>query len=244
MLLIKNTSEIKNSLALNDVVVLKNNFQADENAIMEYYDKELDSFHWIPMEENLETGDKTGNKWIDIRYDPSLPNSFRNSDTRQPLHTDGSYEKEAPDVTFFVCVKNLVYGGSTVFLDGNHLAECLEYYDKELFKQCTQVELIFSKGNDFKKRPIITFDSKGPILTWNFYRIDCKKESHYRIRDGFHFFLENKMFNSDHLESVKLMPGECLFFNDERVLHGRNSFVAKNKNDRLFLKGGLCMTKK
>lgn len=149
--IIKNVSELKNQFSYCNVVVLDNGFQSNEEEIMRYYDEELNFFQWVPMEEDLATGKKTGNKWIDIRYDPALPNSYRHSDTKQPLHTDGSYESKAPDVTFFVCIKNLVYGGSTVFLDGNHLIECLEHYDKDLFKRCKEIELTFSKGDDFKK---------------------------------------------------------------------------------------------
>jgi alpha-ketoglutarate-dependent taurine dioxygenase len=40
-----------------------------------------------------------------------------------------------------------------------------------------------------------------------------------------------------------LRPGDAVFFNDERLLHGRSSFVANGVGQRHLLKGGLRLAR-
>ena len=59
----------------------------------------------VPMEEDT-IGNKNGNYFTHIKYPwHEKSDSFSHSNTRQPLHTDGSYESNAPNVTFFFCHK-------------------------------------------------------------------------------------------------------------------------------------------
>ena len=52
--------------------------------------------------------------------------------------------------------------------------------------------------------------------------------------EEFHKFLENKVVAGGLLTGVYLKPGEAAFFQDDRILHGRNSFYG----DRNLIKGG------
>jgi hypothetical protein len=47
------------------------------------------------LAEDVNAGDReaqrTGDIWMEVRYDPSHPDAYRHSANAQPLHTDGSY---------------------------------------------------------------------------------------------------------------------------------------------------------
>lgn len=182
----------------------------------------------LPMEENAE-GNKTGRLFTDIKFPwHEESQSFSYSNTRQPLHTDGSYEANAPQITFFSCLEAPKFGGATIFIEMEHLVELIKFYNPVLLKSLYEDPVTHRKGKDFKTRPII-YNGK---LTWNYYRCeDCC------LRQTFHDFLEQYVVGSGSYESVKLEPGQALFFMDEMLLHGRLSFLG----NRWLLKGGICV---
>src|SRR5882672_8262726 len=112
-------SEIRVLLETTKVVLLSG-YRNDN--LFEFYDNLSNEIgQWAAMDEDLRTGQKTGAKWIEIKYDPEFPNSYRHSSTRQPLHTDGSYESRAPEVSFFFCIRAAAVGGATTFVDSDEL---------------------------------------------------------------------------------------------------------------------------
>jgi alpha-ketoglutarate-dependent taurine dioxygenase len=234
-------AEIRELLETTKVVLLTG---YRGNDLFEFYDRLADEMgQWVPMDEDLETEEKTGAKWIEIKYDPQFPNSYRHSAGRQPLHTDGSYESQAPEVSFFYCIKTAPSGGATTFVDSAELQRTLELYSNDLFRRCHEVQVTFAKGQDSKVKPIITADAKGTVLTWNYFRVLETSPETTELRRDFHHFLESKVVEGGLCTGCQLKPGEAVFFNDERLLHGRNAFVANNVGDRHLLKGGLRLTK-
>lgn len=179
-----------------------------------------------PMEEDQQ-GNKTGRPFTDIKHPWHInSNSFSHSNTRQPLHTDGSYESNAPNITFFSCLEAPVFGGKTTFLELKALKFYLEEYDRNLLERLQNEIVTHGKGNDSKTKTIIC-DNK---LTWNYYRCEpCK------LRDDFHHFLENYVVGGELTDGIALLPGEALFFKDEDILHGRTSFIGR----RWLIKGGI-----
>lgn len=184
----------------------------------------------IPINENIATGNKDGDLLMDVRYDKNKSDVFRHSNTAQQLHTDASYESDTPDIVFFYCVEQASNGGDTLFLDSVELLESLND-NKELLGQLKSVDVEFRKGDDFKRRPIISCDQKGVLLTWNYYRV-------------IHTSLNKEMITKfvNHLDAIKnkcfcvnLKPNEMLLFQDERLLHGREAFIG----DRFMWKGGI-----
>jgi alpha-ketoglutarate-dependent taurine dioxygenase len=226
------------SLLEDTKVVLLTGYRGPD--LFDFYDRLSDEIgQWAPMDEDLGTGQKTGAKWIEIKYDPRFPDSYRHSSTRQPLHTDGSYESNAPKVSFFYCLRSAAFGGATTFIDSEKLLETLAAYSNDLFRACHDLPVTFAKGEDSKTRPIVSHDSSGPVLTWNYFRVVETSPEVASLRRDFHQFLEDKVVNGGLCFPCHLLPGDAVFFNDERLLHGRNSFVAKALGDRHLLKGGL-----
>lgn len=178
-----------------------------------------------PMEENMD-GDKNGNLFTDIRHPWHEPsNSFSHSNTRQPLHTDGSYESKAPQLTFFFCKESPEIGGETTFISLEKLMNLIQEHDPEFLEELKTTVVTHSKGADFKKQTIINQDK----INWNYFRCE-----HCELRDKFHNFLEESIV-AKHTHEIKLQPCEALIFKDEYLLHGRNSF----QGNRWLIKGGI-----
>lgn len=178
------------------------------------------------MEEDID-GNKTNRLFTDIKYPwHEISHSFSHSNTRQPLHTDGSYESNAPEITFFSCKESPKYGGETIFVDGAFIQEILSIYFPVLFNRLKNEIVVHKKGSDFKQKPII----KDNKFTWNYYR--CEECS---LREDFNEFLEKYIIGSNLFEKIKLSPGDALFFKDEDILHGRTSFLG----NRWLVKGGI-----
>jgi alpha-ketoglutarate-dependent taurine dioxygenase len=233
--------EIRELLRTTKIVLLKG---YSGNDLHEFYEKLSEEVgQWTPMDENVQTDQKTGARWIEIKYDPEFPNSYRHSSTRQPLHTDGSYEKHAAEISFFYCVRPARAGGATTFIDSDELLKTLKSYSEALFQSCCEIPVTFGKGNDSKTKPIITNDSRGVVLTWNYFRVLETSDETTELRREFHKFLEEKVVAGGLCFPCHLGRGDAVFFNDERLLHGRNSFVANSVGERHLLKGGLHLTK-
>jgi alpha-ketoglutarate-dependent taurine dioxygenase len=168
-------------------------------------------------EEDFTTNNKTGNLWSDIIYSPSKSNSFSHSNTRQPFHTDGAYEKNSPDISFFYCVEKAKFGGCTNFIDNILIAECLKFYNKELLLKIKKYTVNFLKGNDGKECLILDENNN---LNWNYFRAEKNN-----MVEEFHSFLEEVIWKGGIYDSISLSKNESLFFWDRKVLHGRNSFL-------------------
>lgn len=181
----------------------------------------------MPMEENATTGNKTGNLFVDIKYQPNKSDSFLHTNTRQPFHTDGSYEFNAPDLTFFFCKKPAKYGGATIFIQNLDLIRICKTYDKLMYHEIIKTKLKFFKGDDEKIHEII---DKKNNLNWNYFRV--KKTT---LAEDFHNFIEQKIYQGGIFDSINLIEGEGIIFPDIKFLHGRNSFIG----NRWLRKGGI-----
>src|SRR3546814_11115164 len=80
---------------------------------------------------------RTGEIWMEVRYDPQHPDAYRHSANAQPLHTDGSYIPSFPNATLMACVANAGAGGETTFIDADDLVRSEESrVGKECVSQC------------------------------------------------------------------------------------------------------------
>lgn len=180
----------------------------------------------VPLEEDPQ-GNKTGGLWVDIKYDPNDTASFRTSDTAQPLHTDGSYESNAPKIVFFQCLEQATLGGDTIFIDFDEVIQLVSLKNPKLLIPLSTIPIVFSKGNDKKTSLIIDLENK--TLCWNYFRAD-KTE----FVEDFHHLLEEYAVKGGLCTRIKLEKNDAVFFHDNKVLHGRHSFCG----NRWLRKGG------
>jgi alpha-ketoglutarate-dependent taurine dioxygenase len=191
----------------------------------------------VNVDEDIKTGNANSNeRWTDVRYDKDHQYTFRHANTRQPLHTDAAYVNFDLDVNFFFCTEQAEIGGATTFFDSDDLIYILEKYEPALYEQLKTVVVDFGKGEDQRKRKkIIDSDNRGVVLNWNYYRVmpDNPKEV-IEMCEQFHNFLEGKIVGGGLQIPVLLKPGDAAFFQDDRLLHGRNAFYGA----RTLIKGG------
>ncbi|MBN4081759.1 TauD/TfdA family dioxygenase, partial [bacterium AH-315-C07] len=189
-------------------------FSNDTAKLYEFYTKISDAIgDYVPIDED-DSGSKTGKRWIDIRFIKERETeSYRWSATKQPLHTDGAYESNAPDLTFFFSEIQPELGGSTIFFDGELLVDCLKLYDHDFLNQLENTNVIFDKVGDQRIQKIISYDEKGPLLNFNYFRISEKNEPTAKeLAVKFHEFLESKVMDGGLYFPVNLKPGEAVFF--------------------------------
>lgn len=195
---------------------------------------------FVKRDENYKTGEQTEaqDDWLDITFvEDKKTETFRHSDTRQPLHTDGAYTSYHFDISFFYCTQYAEIGGATTFIDGEHLVDIMRKYEPQMLKDLEQNDVIFDKGeSQYKKSKVIRYDEKGVLLNWNHFRISNQNSAEIiKLCDDFQWFLENKIVGGGLLTPIYLKTGEAAFFHDERILHGRNAFYG----NRQLIKGGL-----
>lgn len=210
-------------------------------SLNEFWDRVSDNIgECMLLSEDPVTGARIGEKWLEIRYDHKIKNAYRHSKNAQPLHTDGSYVGDSPYISFFFCINQAEKGGATVFLDSDDLIALLKEEDRTLFNDLCQTTVRFAKDKDFKQRPIIDFDNGGSNLNFNYYCVDPNETDFAKeLVERFHNFLQTKVVAANKTYPIKLKPGEAVFFHDDRLVHGRNSFEATHDSERFFWKSAL-----
>lgn len=214
----------------------------NESQNPDIYFRDLANECGIPLiyEEDPVTGVIEINKWTEIKYDPQKSNdSYKSSNKSQPLHTDYGYFSFEIYAAFFYCVTQAEFGGATTFIDIEKVVKILKPLNNSLFKHIQEQKIHFGRkdnpiahNDDF----ILQKDALGWKINWNYYRAvgDIKNRS---LIEDFKDFLDTYIEKSGELKELKLKSGEGVFFQDRRILHGRNSFVG----NRQLNKGGIAL---
>lgn len=210
--------------------------------------EDLDSYYrnlakdcGIPLvyEEDPVSGEINMNKWTEIKYEPEkASDSYKSSNKSQPLHTDYGYFSFEIYAAFFYCVTQAKFGGATTFIDADIIVEILKNEAPALFEHLQKTKIHFGRKNnplahndDF----VFSKDALGWKINWNYYRALGDEQNKALVED-FKDFLDTYIEKSCELKELRLQEGEGVFFQDRRVLHGRNSFVG----DRQLNKGGIA----
>ncbi len=230
--------QVKNSLQRYKVTLLQN--IPDTLDKRSYFEKLADSIgNYYDVSEDLGSGEIQNGRWVDITFDPQFPNRYRSSKTRFHLHTDASYYPIQNNMQYFYCEAMAAVGGATTFIDTRTLVELLLLDERnELLERLQNVDVCFSKFERKKTRPILIKEGDDWRINYNYNRIDADNtEEAKKIALDFFEFLENRVQEAGVVTAVKLQPGEAVFFNDEKILHGRNAFFAHNTGERRLVKG-------
>jgi alpha-ketoglutarate-dependent taurine dioxygenase len=191
--------------------------------------------------EDVAVGDRnhqrTGQVWMEVRYDPKFPNAYRHSANAQPLHTDGSYISSYPNSTLLACVVNAGIGGETTFLDLPDLVSILESENPELLQRIRTIVVPHARSGDSRISRILEGDGSDARIYWNYYCVakDAKSEA-LAVADEFHKFLGSSAEILRRTLPVKLGPGDGVLWKDDQLLHGRNGFKATQTSERFIWK--------
>jgi alpha-ketoglutarate-dependent taurine dioxygenase len=196
----------------------------------------------VEIAEDATVGDRehqrTGQRWMEVRFDPAVPDAYRHSANAQPLHTDGSYIPAFPSATFMFCVSAARQGGETVFLTGESLVDILDRRQPELLTRLVTQPIRHLRSGDQRTEPVVRWHEDGhPLLNWNYYCVDPNASEGVReLSEDLFAFLANDPEIGESVVSVNLQPGEAVVWKDDRLIHGRNAFLAENVSERFIWK--------
>lgn len=171
--------------------------------------------------------------WWEISNQPDKATSYAYSTTPQPFHNDNAWFADPAEINFFVMDKQAVAGGEQLIYPVSRLVEDLQSRDSGLLKDLCTTPVTIRKGGDDHQNitPIITLEDGGRVY-WNYYRTVKTDPFVNEMCERFFGFLKGQE-SSPSVYSVRCNSGDSLAFNDQRLLHARNAFVAHQPRDRV-----------
>ena len=105
------STKIKRLWKSSKVIHLKvthKDYTSNPQLLREFYDNLISELGVsVELGEDINLGDResqrSGEKWMEIRYDPTIKDAYRYSSNPQPLHTDGSYIPSFPNASLIYC---------------------------------------------------------------------------------------------------------------------------------------------
>jgi gamma-butyrobetaine dioxygenase len=150
------------------------------------------------------------------------------------LHTDTPAEDMAPGVQFLHCRANSVEGGANLFLDGVAVANDLRELYPEDFKLLAETEVPFYCEHDTydvrSRQRVIELDAHGEVSGVTISQhmadvFDLPQDVLDRYYPAFCRF--GRMLQSDkYLMRFRINAGECIVFDNHRIVHGREAYSA------------------
>lgn len=172
---------------------------------------------------------------FDVRVEHS-PNNLAFTNLEIPPHTDNPYRNPVPTIQLLHCLESEVEGGESGLVDGFKSAQLLHESNPKSFEMLSQsiFEFTYRNENTYLSHsgPIIGLDVQGDVceIRWNdrsmqSYRGKKNPSDIYAALRDF-----SKILNSPgNIFNFKLAPGDCVVFDNTRVLHSRTSFDGSGK---------------
>ncbi|KAJ3335456.1 hypothetical protein HDU93_005457 [Gonapodya sp. JEL0774] len=159
------------------------------------------------------------------------------------LHMDLMYFESPPGLQLLHSIQNTVTGGSNFFSDSFRAAERLRTtYPDEFHTLCT-VPVTFHYDNDghhlrFRHPTIVDYDGNEPMRVY--YAppfqgtLECPPD---KVEDWYRAFARFREYTEapEMVHTRRLEEGECVVFNNRRVLHARDEF--DQMSGKRFFKG-------
>ncbi|MET8966322.1 TauD/TfdA family dioxygenase [Streptomyces sp. NPDC004074] len=171
-------------------------------------------------------------KLFDVRVEPD-PNNLAFTSVAITPHTDNPYRDPVPTLQLLHCLVNDADGGDSGLVDGFAAAAMLRREDPEAFEVLTRTPVPFvfrDAGTELRAdRPLIATDSLGRVREVRFnnrsistLRLPSEAlESFYAAYLTFAELLLRPELQLD----LRLTPGDCLVFDNTRLLHARTAFA-------------------
>jgi len=168
---------------------------------------------------------------FDVRVEPD-PNNLAFTGARITPHTDNPYRDPVPTLQLLHCLSNAAVGGDSGLVDGFKAAALLRAEDPEAFAVLTRTPVPFrfsdARTELAADRPLIDVDGRGRIREVRFNNRSIgtlllpadELEAFYR---AYRTFAEITLRPELQLE-FRLLPGDCLIFDNVRLLHARTAF--------------------
>lgn len=150
------------------------------------------------------------------------------------LHTDTPAEEHAPGIQFLHCRANSARGGGSLFADGVAVANDFRERDFDGFRLLSEIAVPFyceHDGYDMRARhPVIELDRHGAVegLTISQHMADMFDLDQHLLDDYYPAFCRFGRMLQDrrYVMRFRLNAGECIVFDNHRVVHGRAAYDA------------------
>lgn len=181
-------------------------------------------------------------EYFDVRTHINPTNTAYTSAALE-LHTDTPAEEFAPGIQFLHCRVNTVEGGQSLYSDGVAVANDFRVRDPEGFKLLSEVSIPFFCEHDTydsrSRQTVIELDQHGEVsgLTISQHMADIFDLDQTLLDEYYPAFCRfGRMLQEDKYMMRFLMKGgECMVFDNHRIVHGRASYSATS-GDR-YLRG-------
>lgn len=147
-------------------------------------------------------------------------------------HTDNPYRYPTPTIQVLHCLQADVDGGMTILIDGFFLAEKIKAEKPEYYQLLSTQLLKFKyETSEFcfeNSAPVFGTDVQGNLNAVKFNNrsvqpFQLPDESMLPYYQAYQYF-ERLLQDEAYQERFKLMPGEAIIFDNERILHGRTAY--------------------
>jgi gamma-butyrobetaine dioxygenase len=148
-------------------------------------------------------------------------------------HTDNPYRDPVPTMQLLHCLSNAVDGGESGLVDGFRAAASLRDENAEAFRTLvrTPVPFAWSGGGASLRaeRPLIDVDARGRIREVRFNNRSMQPlrlpyDELVAFYAAYRAFAET-VGRPELLLTFRLEPGDCLIFDNVRLLHARTAFA-------------------
>ncbi len=181
-------------------------------------------------------------EYFDVRTHINPTNTAYTSAALE-LHTDTPAEEFAPGIQFLHCRVNTVEGGQSLYSDGVAVANDFRTRDPEGFKLLSEIAIPFFCEHDTydsrSRQTVIELDAHGEVsgLTISQHMADIFDLDQTLLDDYYPAFCRfGKMLQEDkYLMRFLMKGGECMVFDNHRIVHGRAAYSATS-GDR-YLRG-------
>jgi gamma-butyrobetaine dioxygenase len=173
---------------------------------------------------------------FDVRVTPAATNLASTSLPITP-HTDNPYRDPVPTLQFLHCLVNEADGGDSGLVDGFWVAARLRELDPSAFAILTRTPVPFRYADGSTdltaSGPLIAVDPRGRIRGIRFNnRSMCALR--LPVDEAARFYAAYRAFAAllvapQAQVDFRLVPGDCVVFDDTRILHARTAFAADGR---------------
>ncbi|MBO1414978.1 phosphonate degradation HD-domain oxygenase [Streptomyces sp. FH025] len=166
---------------------------------------------------------------FDVRVEPD-PNNLAFTSVAIAPHTDNPYRDPVPTLQLLHCLENSATGGDSGLVDGFKAAALLREEAPEDFATLTRTPVPFvfrDRRTELRAdRPLIDVDALGRIRE---VRFNNRSIGTLRGNNLGTFYTAYRRFAAITLRpelrlTFRLAPGDCLVFDNTRLLHARTAF--------------------
>ncbi|WP_212531197.1 2-trimethylaminoethylphosphonate dioxygenase [Actinospica durhamensis] len=171
---------------------------------------------------------------FDVRVEPNPANLAFSSLPITP-HTDNPYRDPVPTIQLLHCLTNAAEGGDSGLVDGFHAAAVLREHQPEAFALLAGTPVTFRYTDESAElsatNPMIGLDPLGRIKEIRFNNRSMRPVTALPAARIPAFYAAYRAFaellyRPEAQLGFRLEPGDCVVFDNTRVLHARTGFTA------------------